>query len=90
MKRNWTQRFEGGFLALLEILLVVMIIFFLCQVAVKTYFKKPTVDKKTEKYISKQDIDSSSHQAILDSTRKKVKDLEKQLFEREKQLEDIR
>lgn len=91
MRKNWVQKFERGF-ALLEILLVAIVIFFLSYLGLKTYFKNPSfsMDNSTQEALTQQGIDTRSHQAVLDSTREKIKDINKQLSDSEKQLEDYR
>ncbi|MFH1339311.1 MAG: hypothetical protein ABIH40_05670 [Candidatus Omnitrophota bacterium] len=61
----------------------------LFYLVLNTYFKKPSIDKEAEKPLSEQGIDATNYQTILDSTKKKVEDINKQLLEREKQLKDL-
>ena len=73
----------------LEILLVLIVISFLVYIALKTYFKKPTMDKETEKILTEQGIDTSNQKAILDSARDKVREINKQQLNYEKAVENL-
>ncbi len=77
---------EKGFLSLLGLLFTLAIILFVCYIMINTYLRKPISDKSTEKVISEQNIDTSSYQSIVDTTRKRVQDIEKQAEERQNQL----
>lgn len=82
MKRYRSYTFkEGGFFTLLGLLLAIVIIFILCYIALRVYFKKPPLDKESEKLLSEQGIETSSYQAILDNARKKIKEVERKLQE---------
>jgi hypothetical protein len=81
---------ENGFLMYIGLLFAVAIILILCYYLFNTYYKKPAFDEPTQKSLSSQDIDTSSYQSIVDDTRKKVKELEKQLLERQEQLQNIK
>ncbi len=75
---------------LLGLLLAIAIVCVLYYIAVNTYFKKPILDKSTEKSLSEQGIDISSHQAILESTKEKLEDINKKLLNKSRQIEDIK
>lgn len=89
MRRDRFRKITRGF-ALLEILFVAIIILLLSYFALKFYYKNPSIDEPTQKALSQQGIDTISHQAVLDSTREKIKDINKQLLDSEKQLEDYK
>ena len=87
------QRMRGSApmsFALLEILLVAIVILALYYIALKFYFKNPSIDKTTQEALSEQGIDTSSQQAVLESTKKRLKEFDKQILDREKQLENFR
>lgn len=85
MKTNHHGIFKRGF-ALLELLLVAAIIMSLCYFTLKVYFKSSPVDKSTQKALLEQGIDASSRRAVLESTRSRIKDINKQVLDREKQI----
>jgi hypothetical protein len=82
MKNNLSS-LRGSFFSLLELLLVLAIILFLSQRFLNMYFKKPNLDKETEEAISGQGINTSSYRGVLDSTRDKIRDINKQLINRQ-------
>ncbi len=69
---------KNGFLSLLGLILTVGIIIFLCYLAVNTYFHKPVVDKESRDALAEQGIDASSRQAVLESTKRKIADINKE------------
>ncbi len=77
-------------MTLLGLLLTLGIILLLFYLAMNTYFKKPAVDKETQDSLSGQGIDASSYTTVMDSTKKKVKEIENQMSDYEKQLEKTR
>lgn len=68
---------KKGFLSLLGLILTVGIIIFLCYLSINTYLKKPVVDKKSRDALAKQGIDTSSQQAVLESTKRRIADINK-------------
>ena len=74
-----------GFVYLIELLLAAVIIAFLCYIMLKVYVKGPSMDKKTKETFKEEGIDTSSSKGILDSTKKKIEDINKQAAERNKQ-----
>jgi type II secretory pathway pseudopilin PulG len=88
MKDIYYKKTTRGF-ALLELLLVAILIVSLFFITLKFYVKNPSIDKETKKSLSEQGIDTSSQKAILDSTKAKVEELNKQMLNREKQLENF-
>ena len=89
MKRNRFRVSKGGFFTLLGLLLATAIIGAIWYM-VYVYSRKPSVDKETEELLLEQDINTSSHQATLDSTRKKIQDINRKLLNREKEIESMR
>jgi hypothetical protein len=79
-----TSRREGriktGFM-FIELLLVLAIIMFIAFKVFKLYFKKPSLDKETQRAISEQGINSASPKSIIDSTRGKLQDIQGQHME---------
>ena len=67
-----------------------IVILALYYIALKFYFKNPSIDKTTQEALSEQGIDTSSQQAVLESTKKRLKEFDKQILDREKQLENFR
>jgi predicted membrane protein len=84
MKYFYKER--NGFFTILGTLLAVAIILFLCYLLLNNYFKKPLLDNKTQGVLSEQGINTSNYRTILDSTKDKLKDIEKQALNREGQL----
>ncbi len=78
-----------GFITLLEMVLVLAIILFVAYAALNTYFKKPALNKSTEEFLNQQDIDTSSSKAILDTTKKKINDINEQVLKNAQQLERL-
>ena len=77
---------DSGF-GFIGIILAVAIVCFMVFLALKAYVHNPVVDEPTQKALSEQGIDVSSQQAVLDSTREKIGDINKQILDRSKQFE---
>ena len=69
------KRIKAGFM-FIELLVVLAIIMFIASKAFKSYFMKPTLDKETQKVISEQGIDTTSYQSVIDSSKKKLQDIQ--------------
>lgn len=82
------QLVNRGF-GLLEVLLVAIMLFLLSFFAIRTYFKKPTLDESTQKTLSEQGIDVSSQQAVLESARERIKDYNKQILNRQIEFNNL-
>ena len=80
-----------GFLTFFELILVIGVILFLCYIAFNAYFKKSplNIDKETTKSLHEQNIDTSNYKAILDSSREKIKGVNKQLLNNQRQIETL-
>ena len=63
---------------LIELLLVLAIIMFIAFKVLNFYFKKPSLNKETQRVISEQGIDTTSYKSITDSTRNKLEDIQNQ------------
>ena len=72
---------KKGFLTLLGLLLAIVIIFFLWYT---TYLKRYPASKSTGRSLSGQDTDTPSRLTILDSTRERIKNINRQILNREK------
>ena len=86
MKKDWNKRCEGTIFTILEILIVLAIVLFLCY----KLLRSPSLDKDTQKSLSEQGIDTTSQKTILDSTKKKLQGIDQQLMNRAKEVEDIK
>jgi uncharacterized tellurite resistance protein B-like protein len=79
---------KGGFFTLIGMILAIAIIALLMYFVVNTYLKQPKgMDKDTAQELRKHDIDPSNYQTILDSTRQKMDQINKQRMRRFDQLE---
>jgi type II secretory pathway pseudopilin PulG len=90
MERNRIRGTKGGFFTLLELLLVLIIILFLVYKGVNTYFKKPALDRATEKEFDQQSINTTSYQLIISGTKEKIEDISKNHLEDLDRFEDIK
>jgi len=73
-------RNQTGSLTLIGLMVGAVII---CFVFLMTYFKRPPIDSETETYFSQEDIDTSTYKSILEGTKARIGDVEKQMLERE-------
>lgn len=89
MSRIQIHKFTPGF-SLIGILLALTIIALLYFLLLKAHFNKPAVDKQTQGFLSEQNIDSSTYQTTLKDTRRKVKDINRQLRDQQKQMENLK
>jgi len=73
---------------LLEIIFVLIIIYFLMNIMLKSYFKPTSINKEANKLMKQEGIaiDTSNYKAIKDDTIKEVEEINKQY---EKQLEEL-
>jgi len=70
------RKLKAGFMYI-ELLLVLAIVMFIAFKVFNLYFK-PSLDKETQRAISTQGIDSTSPKSIVDSTKKKLQDIQHQ------------
>jgi prepilin-type N-terminal cleavage/methylation domain-containing protein len=68
------KKINSGF-AFIEILVVLAIIAFILLKAAGNYYEKPSMDKKTQKMISAQGIDTTSYSAVKDSIKNKLENI---------------
>jgi uncharacterized protein YneF (UPF0154 family) len=64
----------------IELLLVLAITMFIAFKVFKLYFKNPSPNKETQKVIAEQGIDTTSYKSTIDSTRDKLKEIQKKHF----------
>ena len=82
--------FKGGFLTIIGLLIAVVVICILFYFVAKTYLLQPRgMDEQTAQDLRSQDINPTNYQTVIDSTRQKVGDLNKQQKDRIRQLEDM-
>ena len=74
------RQIKTGFM-FIELLLVLAIIMFIAFKVFKLYFKKPSFNKETQRAISEQGIDTASYKSIIDSTKRKLQDIQGQHME---------
>ena len=79
-----------GFVSLLGLILSIAIICILFYISLKVYFKKLLPEGEIKKSLEGQGIDTSSYPAVLDSSKKKIEDINRQIHERDRQLQDLR
>lgn len=71
------SKLKAGFM-FIELLLVLAIVMFTAFKVFNLYFKKSPFNKETQRVISEQGIDTTSSKSIIDSTRKKLQDIQSQ------------
>jgi len=79
MKRNR----NGIILTILELLVVLLIIAFILYKAMQGYSKNRVSDKGTQNFLSEQGIATAGPKEILDSTKKKIQDINSKAAERQ-------
>ena len=62
------KRANNGF-AYIELLVVLVIIAFIAIWMLNNYYKKPSIDKETQKVVSEQGIDTTSYSSIVGSVK---------------------
>lgn len=80
---------RASLFSLLELLLVLAIVLFLANKLFKIYFFQPALDNKTGGSLSSYGIDTQNYKTVLDSTRVKVQEINKEAIERQKAIEAI-
>lgn len=82
------KKVKTGFM-LIELLVALAIIMFIASKVFKPYFIKPSLDKETQKVMSEQGVNSTNYQSLIDSTKKKLQDIQdKRMKESGKILEE--
>ncbi|MFH0827023.1 MAG: hypothetical protein V1923_03940 [Candidatus Omnitrophota bacterium] len=71
---------KAGFM-FLELLLALAIMMFIAFKVFNLYFKKPSLNEETQKVISEQGIDTTSPKLFIDSTKKRLQDIQDQRME---------
>lgn len=70
---------EKGFFSILGLIVSLIIVMVVCYLVFKSYLVPMRLHKNLdEKMFKEQDIDTSSYQAIKESTKKKVEEINKQ------------
>lgn len=78
-----------AFIGLLELLLVTVIVLFLFSLLLKLYFK-PFSPKTDAGGLQGRDNNTySTSQAVLDETKKKIDEINKEQLQKEKQMEQL-
>ena len=65
---------RGGFLTLLELIIVLAVILFLVQKGLLSYFK-PVMNQQDRKMIEGSGINTANYRSVVGSTREKVQDI---------------
>lgn len=86
---EYPYRLANRGFGLLEVFLVAIVLFFLSFFAIKTYLKRPALDESTQKTLTEQGFGASSQQAVLESARERIKDYNKQMFDRRAELDNL-
>ena len=89
MKKNLVTVSRGGFLGLVGLLLVLVIISFLSYFMLNVYYKKQAPEQGKGISDLGESVTSTNYQSTLERTRKQVKDINKQILNREKQFENL-
>ncbi len=74
------RKVRAGFM-FIELLLVLAVIMFIAFKVFKSYFKSPSLNKEAQRVISEQGIDATNYKSIIDSTKKKLRDIQDQRME---------
>lgn len=77
-----------GFFLLIGILLTAAIMAMICYMLF-SYLRKPSFDKRNRELLSEENIDATNYQTTLDSTKKRIEDINKKLLKRQKQIQGI-
>ena len=85
MKKIFTR---GSMFTLIEIIIVTAIIAFLAAKLLKTNFLSPATNKTLKEQYQGQGIDTSTPKTIVDSTRKKIDEINQQAAKRQKEMEE--
>ncbi len=77
-----------GFMGMIGLLLAAVIVGFLAYLSFTQYFGKPSahMDEPTQQMATDAGIDTSSQQAVLESTKAKIKNIEAMELKQEDQL----
>jgi len=71
---------------ILELVIVLAIILFIAQRALKVYFTKPVADKKVEEFAVDAGVNTANYQSIKESTKQKIEAIAN---ERQKQMQGL-
>lgn len=84
---KYSVREEKGFVSLIGMVIAVCIVCYLMFVAFKTYFKNPVLEETAQQTDSGRSIDASNYQSIVESSRVTVEEYNKQVLQRQKQID---
>lgn len=79
-----------GFFTLLGLVLAIAIILILLQKVLKSYYGKPLLDQAAQQSISGSGIDVTTYHDVLGSTRQQVGQIQKQMQNYGRQIEEIK
>lgn len=80
---------KKAFVSLLGLFLAIVIIFFIGYRLYNTYLGKPSADKENQKFFLEHGIDTSSQVNTFESTKQKIRDVNKTMQDRENQISDM-
>jgi competence protein ComGC len=89
MRKSSHRKNRGSFLSLIEFLIVLAIISFLAYKILNGYLK-PALNKENQKSLSETGINTANYKTIIDTTRDKMRDIQKQEMKRIQEIEDVR
>ena len=85
-----TLKSKNGFFSLAAILITLVIVCVLGYLMFDQYLKpSATIDEKNKAYIQEQNIDTSTTQSVLETTKKRIHDMEKQELDRSNDVLDM-
>lgn len=82
-------RHEKGFFSLLGLIIAAAVVFFLCSIMLKTYFKNSTLENIGKEAHSTQGTNTPGYAAVVEHSKAAVSALNKQTLEQEKQIEEF-
>ncbi|HOX53871.1 MAG: hypothetical protein PHI86_02380 [Candidatus Omnitrophica bacterium] len=79
-----------GFFTLLGLILAIAIIIILMQTVLKNYYGRPLLDKTTGQSISGNGVNVTTYHDVVGSTRQQVQQINKQMQDYGRQIEEIK
>jgi conjugal transfer/entry exclusion protein len=79
-----------GFFTLIGLVLAMAIILILLQNVLKNYYGKPILDKTTQQSIAGSGIDVTTYHDVVGSTRQQVQQINQQMQDYGRQIEQIK
>jgi len=80
---------KEGFLSLAGLLIATGLVFLLFYLVLNSYFKNSYRKRKTE-LLKRKGIGSRNYRSILDSTNRKIKDINREILIRNRELKKIK